>query len=460
MPQETADNEQVVFEWSEYIQRDILNRILTDKEFFVQSIPLIKPVYFANETHKTIVSISQRFFEKYNALISKEALVEEVKSSLRNRDELLSRVLAETSLIYDNFCQDNAERTRDYLLNEIVKFARAQAMKCAILKSVELLEQEDYEQIETTIKEALAVNINTDLGVNYFSDVEERYRRLLNNEEDEKFTTGWESCDRDLSGGLGRKEVGIVFANSGVGKSLYLGKVAIDNIVKGKKVLYLTCELFEDLVGMRLDSHLTMVPFNALTSHFQIVFERLGMLREHVGDALQIKWFPAGAADLNDFRAYISQLWAHRSFRPDLIIVDYIDEMRMPAGLDLYQGQMLTARLLRGLAGEMDVGVFTATQANRSGNSVRYITENEIGDSYGKIRSADAVWSINQTDQEKSVGVGRIFVVKHRNGNSRYQFPIEIDYNILKMKEISQEEYSNRTGRSVDTGEILSEENT
>ena len=167
------------------------------------------------------------------------------------------------------------------------------------------------------------------------------------------------------------------------------------------------------------------------------VAERLSIFRTNFPDSqLMIKEFPCGTATVNTMRALLVQLKNYEEFTPDVIIIDYLELLRPTReNQHEYLAQQRIAEELRGLAMEMKVLVWTATQTNRMGRSVKIITDAELGDSYGKIRTCDFAVSLNQNEQEFDEGKMRAYVVKSRNGRPRFSVPMEIDYHILRMRE-------------------------
>jgi replicative DNA helicase len=334
-------------------------------------------------------------------------------------------------------------------------------MKTAIIRSVDLLEARQYDQIEKLIRDALLVAPGEDLGINYFEDIDERYQRIISEMHGEKFTTCFETLDRDLMGGISRKEVAMIFAPSGVGKSVYLTMVAIANIAKGKNVLYISCEMSEDRVSMRADAMTTFVPISDLISKLPTVKERLETFSQECKGKLVIKEFPAGTPSINDMRAYANQLYNYTGFKPDVVILDYIDEIKCSKTLpNLHQEQQVSTRDFRAWMVMDNYAGYTATQANREGTQVKIIAEGQIGDSYGKIRIVDCLWSLNQNDEENTKGVARLYVVKNRNGKKKYIIFIKIDPYNLRMKEIKESEYEKIMGTRAPKAEILDENNS
>jgi len=444
------------FDISVDLQRDLLNLILTDRNFLINSLRLVNPEYFKDIAHKAICRTCQNHFNEYNSPITADVLTQELTESYRENRQL-PRMLAEADIISDR--TEQAYQNKEYYERIVSRFAKAQAMRMAIVNSVDLIDTGEYEKIEANIREALLVAPNVSLGINIFENVKERYRKILAEAEGEKYTTGWPTVDRDLNGGMGRKEIGLIFANSGVGKSLWLAKVGVENLIKGKRVLYISCEMSEERVAERIDSMITRIPINELIYKIPEVESRINELKKCLNTHIQVKEFPAGEATITDFKAYANQLYNYTGFRPDLVLLDYIDEVKCSnSRLSTYEGQYHTLREFRAWMQSEDLGGYTATQANRMGREVQVIDEGQIGDSYAKIRVTDLAWSLNQTDEEYGCNLARLFVVKHRGARGRYLIWVKIDPHTLKMSEITESEYESILGGPVPT-DVAGEEN-
>ena len=217
-------------------------------------------------------------------------------------------------------------------------------------------------------------------------------------------------------------------------------------MIEGRKVLYISLEMSEDKIAQRFDSIMTLVPqFKLKDPANQLtVKERLDMFQqEFPGSQLVIKEFPTGQASINTIRNLLVQLKNYDEFEPDLLIVDYLELLRPTREIQQeYHAQQKTAEELRGVAMEYNFLVWTATQTNRQGRMVKVITDAELGDSYGKIRTCDFALSLNQSEEEFDQGRMRAFVIKSRNGRPRFTVPMEIDYGVLRMSE-SEDTFAN-----------------
>jgi len=390
---------------------------------------MIKSEYFEYPSHSRFYSIVVGHYQKYKKLPVDDFILEEVKSLIPS-SESFSDHRDELKAI--NQVDEKSLDNEEYLLDLVESFAKEQSIKDAIMTSINLIKKKEYGEIEELVRGALSVTRNVDLGIDYFSNMEERWGKT---EEELKYTykTLFESMNESLEGGLGAKELAMVVAPPGVGKSLYLANQAARLSIDGHNVLYVTLEMSEDKVAQRLDSIFTNIKQSELKhrrSEIRYRFEKIEKKVENLG-RIRIKEFPTKRATINTLRSYLVQLRNYKNFVPDVIILDYLELLSTDSTMKEYQAQERLAQELRGLAIEYKCLVWTATQTNREGKKVNLITDTELADSYGKTRVCDLVFSVNQNELEFDRGEARIFVIKSRNGRARYVIPAKVDYSKL-----------------------------
>jgi replicative DNA helicase len=425
-----------MYEFSENIQRGILYLLKSDKDFYLQIVNLVQPNYFEFPVHGRIYSVVRDHYEKYKSLPNDDFIEQEIRDTKSEKESLHDYT---DELQYINRLDTSALDGSEYYLDLIESFAKREAMKDAIKQSLLLIKEDRMEETENLVRKALTVSRSVDVGQKYFSDTKDRWDRTYNAEEADKYKTMLPSLNRSLEGGLGEKELAMVIAPPGVGKSLWLVNQAVQSMIEGRKVLYVSLEMSEDKIAQRFDSVTTLIPQSQLKdpSAQLKVDERLSIFRTNFPDSrLVIKEFPTGTATVNSLRALLVQLKNYEDFTPEVIIIDYLELLRpVRENQHEYQAQQRIAEELRGLAMESKVLLWTATQTNRQGRAVKIITDAELGDSYGKIRTCDFAVSLNQSEEEFDNGTMRAYVVKSRNGRPRFTVPMTIDYNILRMAE-------------------------
>jgi|694.fasta_scaffold08002_1 replicative DNA helicase len=444
------------YSWDEDFQRHITSLLISDRQFLLQSIDIVKPNYFTNKAHAKICEIVFNFFKKYRILPRKDFLVSEIKTQLKD-NKALSFYLGEVNVLFDYF-QPGLE-AREYLQDKILCFAKIQSVKKAFQDSLKLIDkapesEETWSKVYDEMRTAMQTQQNFDLGMDYFKSLQERYaEKAETTDTQDRFIFGLPSIDSEIGGGgYSRGEIVSIIAGSGVGKSVMLACLAATNLCRGKKGVYITLELAEPKVADRMDAILTGLPVQNLLDNKDDIFKRLENLQNvdlnsEIGPLI-IKQFPAGTATVNTIRAYISQL-RFQGFDPDFVILDYVGEMALHPEMKTPESRERNVRELRGMAMEEKLFIATAMQPNRDGKKdgkgdKGRLDDDHLADSYGQIRPLDGCISLNQNDTEKFLGIGRGYVVKQRDGKSRYQIYLSFDKESLKIQEIHHNEYKLR----------------
>lgn len=425
----------MAYDFSENIQRSILYLLKSNRDFYLQIVNLVKPEYFEFPSHSKLFETVREHYEKYGKLPNDEFIVQDIKGKLTARESASDY---EDELLYINNLDLSATSNPEYMLDLVEKFAKKEAMKSAIAQSISLIKEDRVEEVEALVKKALLINRDINTGQNYFNSLKERWERIFNKKEENKYKTFLPAINKSLEGGMGCKELAMVVAPPGVGKSLFLVNQGVHSLMEGRKVLYISLEMSEDKIAQRFDSVMTLIPQFKLkdpTSQLSVK-ERLELFQKQFDGQLVIKEFPTGQASINTIRNLMVQLQNYEDFTPDLLIVDYLELMRPTRDVQQeYHAQQRVAEELRGLGMEYNMLIWTATQTNRQGRMVKVITDAELGDSYGKIRTCDFAMSLNQTEEEFDMGKMRAYVIKSRNGRPRFTVPMQIDYGTLRMAE-------------------------
>jgi len=329
----------------------------------------------------------------------------------------------------------------DWLLDEFESFSRHKALERAILKSADLIEAGDYGPVEKMIKDAVQVSLNKDMGTDYFEDPRARLEGLKNNNG--QISTGWPSIDKKLYGGFNRGELNIFCAGSGGGKSLFLANMGVNWALAGLNVLYLTFELSEPLVAMRIDSMLTGIGTREIFKNLEDVELKVKMMGKKAGN-IQIKYMPSGK-NCNDIRAYLKEYQVKKGHAPDVILIDYLDLM-MPLSIkvspsDLFVKDKYVSEEIRNLAMETRCVTVTASQLNRSAVEEIEFDHSHISGGLSKIMTADNVIGIFTSRAMKERGRYQIQFMKTRSSSGVGQkVDLEFDVDTLRINDLGEEE--------------------
>ena len=430
----------MAYEFSENIQRGILYLLKSSPDFFAQIVGLVKSEYFEYPVHSNIFEVVRDYHDKYDHLPTDEFILQEVKKVKKEREDLSDY---QDEIYGINALDTSALSNPEYFLDLVEDFARKEAMKSAISESIILLKEDRVGEIEHLVKQALTISRNVDTGQPYFDAVLDRWKREIDFSERDRYKTILPTINMSLEGGMSPKELAMVVAPPGVGKSLFLVNQGVTSMMEGRKVLYISLEMSEDKIAQRFDSVMTLIPQTKLREPAtQITLqERLKIFEEEFpGSDLVIKEFPTGCATVNDIKALLVQLKNYQDFIPDIILLDYLELLRPTREIQQeYLAQQRISEDLRGMAMQQNILVWTATQTNRMGSNIKLITDNELGDSYGKIRTCDFCLSLNQSREEFDNGRMRAYVIKSRNGRPRFIVPMDVDYGTLRMEEMGDE---------------------
>jgi len=433
-----------MYPFSSNVQRGIIYLLKSDHDFFTQISSLVKSEYFEYPTHARIYEAVVTHYDEYLSIPTDDFIVEDIRKDIGEEGRIsdFSEELEDINAI-----DPESVNNKEYILDLIEDFAKKEALKGAIKNSILHLKSENYGAIESNIREALTVSREVDVGQNYFSDIADRFKRLYELSEDQKdlFKTMIPTLNQAIEGGLQRKEIGMVVAPPGVGKSLYLANQCVQSLMENRKVLYISLEMSEDRVAQRLDSIASLIPQRIMKTNptsLLKVKERLNLFKEKFSNGdLVIKELPAGVTNVSNIRSLLNILRNHENFIPDVIIVDYIGLLKISdKNMAKYEAMEQTVTDLRGLAQEHSCVVWTATQTNRQGRNVRLITDSELGDSYGQIRPVDLAVSLNQNREEYDEGMMRLYAMKVRNGRAFFTVPLNINYSTLRIEEGEQDD--------------------
>lgn len=455
-----VDQELDQYNWEIDTQRDILSLLFKDKTFLLQSFDLVKPEYFRLDAHRMLANILFKFYDKYLFIPSRNQVIEELNNNLSNKkQDIINFYKAEVIKVLD--FSNPGINSREYYQDKILNFAKKSAIKIAFLKCSKLIsENKDdfgvWDNVEEVLRQALLVNRNFNLGLNYFETLEERYERTKNIiKVGEVFSSGFDGIDIALDmGGLTRGQMACYMGLSGTGKSWCLVNAAIKNLDRGKRVLYVSLEGSEDKTASRFDLHFAnpladndIISSNLINNEAFVINQIKSYINEQGfarNDMLMIKRFPSGSMGVSELKAYYQQLLLN-GFKPDLVIIDYIGEMKDIPGIKTYESRYRIIRDLRGFAVEENVCLFSALQANRKGKEVikefDVLDDASLSDSFDQVKPLDALWTINRNPVEDSAGLARIFVSKHRDGSDKFMIYTIFNKKNLKFYEISKSRY-------------------
>ena len=321
----------------------------------------------------------------------------------------------------------------DWLLQDFETFTRHKGLERAILKSADLLEKGEYGPVEDLVKQAVQIGLNKDMGTDYFADP--RARLLKIKDKNGQMKTGWDTVDKKLFGGMNRGELNIFAGGSGAGKSLFLANLGVNWALQGYNVVYLTLELSEELVSMRVDSMMTEIPTRDVFKQIDEVEMRVKVIGKKSG-TYQVKYMPSGKT-ANDVRSYLKEYEIKLGRKVDILLVDYLDLLmpisRKISAENLFIKDKFVSEELRNLAVEKNCVLVTAAQLNRGAVEEVEFDHSHISGGLSKIQTADNVFGIFTSRAMRERGKYQIQLMKTRSSSGVGQ-KIDLDFNIDTLR--------------------------
>jgi replicative DNA helicase len=398
----------------------ILRNFLHNEQYTRKVIPFVKAEYFEDTNQKIVFEEILRFIQEYNQLATKEVLCIEVEKRKDINDDSFKEIV---HLIE---CFDDVPVEFEWLVNTTEKWCRDRAIYLALMESIHIAdgkdEKKNRDSIPSILSDALAVSFDAHVGHDYLQDYEKRYESY--HKKEEKIEFDLEYFNKITKGGLPNKTLNIALAGTGVGKSLFMCHVASSALLQGRNVLYITLEMAEERIAERIDANLLNVPIQDIAELPKQMFEnKVTNLAKKTQGTLIIKEYPTASAHSGHFKALLNELALKKSFRPDIIFIDYLNicsssRFRGGGNVNSYTLVKSIAEELRGLAVEFSVPIVSATQTTRSGYGNSDVELTDTSESFGLPATADLMFALISTEELE--GLGQILVKQLKN---RYNDP-------------------------------------
>ena len=404
----------------EQIEFLILKNLIHNEKYLRKSIPFIKSEYFEDPHQKMVYEEIFSFVEKYNELPTKEVLTIEVEK----RDDINEDSFKSVTHLIS--CLDESPVENEWLVDTTEKWCRDRAIYLALLDSIAIADGKDDKKgrdaIPSILSDALAVSFDNHIGHDYLQDYEERYE--FYHQKEEKIPFDLEFFNKITKGGLPNKTLNIALAGTGVGKSLFMCHVASSCLLQDKNVLYITMEMAEEKIAERIDANLLNVGIQDIVDLPKPMFStKVNNITKKTMGSLVIKEYPTASAHSGHFKALLTELSLKKSFKPDIIFVDYLNicassRYRANANVNSYSYIKAIAEELRGLAVETNVPIVSATQTTRSGYGSSDVELTDTSESFGLPATADLMFALISTEELE--GLNQILVKQLKN---RYNDP-------------------------------------
>ena len=426
----------------ERVETTILRSLAFNEEYSRKVLPFLRIEYFTEYTERVVFEEIGKFIFNYNKLPTQEILRVEVD----NRTDLNENSYKEVTE-YVSQLDDSILDTK-WLTDTTEKWCRDKAIYLALMESISIVDGNDDKKtkdaIPSILSDALAVGFDSNVGHDYLNDYEERFDFYRKTEERIPFDL--EFFNKITKGGLVNKSLNIALAGTGVGKSLFMCHMAAASLQQGKNVLYITMEMAEEKIAERIDANLLNVNIQEIPNLPRQIFEtKISKLAEKTKGSLIIKEYPTASAHSGHFKSLLNELALKKSFRPDIIFVDYLNicassRYRGGGAVNSYTIVKSIAEELRGLACEAKVPIVSATQTTRSGFASSDIDLTDTSESFGLPATADLMFALISTEELEQLGQIMVKQLKNRynDGNVNKRFVLGIDRAKMRLYDCEQ----------------------
>ncbi len=429
------------------IENVILQNLANDDEFMRKVIPFLKRDYFLDNTDKILYDKIKSFIDEYNSIPSKDALT----IAAQNDKSLSEDQYKEVVEAIHNL--DPTEHNKDWLYKETEKFCKDKAIYNAILSSIAIIDGRDKGKSEDGIpqllQDALGVCFDNNVGHDYIDSADKRYEYYHRVETRIPFDLDY--FNKITNGGMPNKTLNVCLAGTGVGKSLFMCHVAASVLAQNKNVLYITLEMAEERIAERIDANLMNITMDQLKDLPKAIFDsRIEKIRGKTEGTLIIKEYPTTGAHTGHFKALLNELQLKKQFKPDVIIIDYLNicaSSRFKAGSNINSYTLIKsiAEELRGLAVEENVPILSATQTTRSGYGNTDVELTDTSESFGLPATVDFMFALISTEELEQMNQIMVKQLKNRyNDPTLYKrFVIGVDRAKMKLYDLEQSAQKN-----------------
>ncbi len=437
----------------ERIETTILRNLIFNEDYSRKVIPFIQPDYFEKRSEKIIFEEIVKFIVKYGSAITIEALSIEIES----RTDITESEVKEVRDI--NSSLNDSPVDNQWILDTTEKWCRDRAIYLALMESIHIAdgdnEKKNRDAIPSILSDALAVSFDNNIGHDYLNNYQERYEYY--HKKEDKIPFDLDFFNKITKGGLPNKTLNIALAGTGVGKSLFMCHVASSVLLQGKNVLYITLEMAEEKIAERIDANLLNVPIQQLSELPKGSFEnKVTSLAKKTQGSLIIKEYPTASAHSGHFKALLNELALKKSFRPDIIFIDYLNicassRHKSNSSINSYSYIKSIAEELRGLAVEFNVPICSATQTTRGGFGSSDVELTDTSESFGLPATADLMFALISTEELEGLNQIMVKQLKNRyNDPTIYKrFVIGIDRSKMRLYDVEQ----SAQGEILDSGQ-------
>jgi replicative DNA helicase len=426
------------------IERTALTQLVTNELYARKVLPFIKGDYFSDKTERTVFEEIAKFVDKYNKIPTQTSLEIEVQGRKDLNEHEYSKVVEVIKTL------ESTDVDFDWLVDTTEKFCKDRAVYNAIVEGIQIIDGKDKSRdagaIPSILTDALAVGFDNSVGHDYLEDAQSRFEYYHTVEK--KIPFDLDFFNRITKGGLPPKTLNIALAGTGVGKSLFMCHMAANCLSQGKNVLYITLEMAEERIAERIDANLMGVSMEDLHDLPKQMFDsKIDFINKNTSGTLIVKEYPTASAHSAHFRGLIKELAIKKSFKPDIIFIDYLNicgssRFKGAANINSYTMIKSIAEELRGLAVETNVPIMSATQTTRSGFSNSDVGLEDTAESFGLPATADLMFALISNEELDALNQIAVKQLKNRYNDptTNKRFCIGIDRAKMRLFDLTLEE--------------------
>ncbi len=423
------------------LQREVLAGLLRDAKFAARFILNLSEDNFENPIYRTIFSIAKTFYIRQLRIIPKQVLERELSTFLTNNDKIIpyphNFFWRELNRLY----AVSLDQIRDYLTEKLTNLLLKGQLSKLSERSLEEARKEEprLDLIDREISRLYEICSGVSVRERGEFLLQQASARIRRAPYEDKVPTGLRVCDTILGGGLGKGEMGVVLAPTGYGKSFWLVTIGANAVRRQKKVIHVTLEMSKEKVIERYETHLTRITKERLVESENDVIRKLSRLRRLLspGDVYVIH-FPMRSITVEELRVVINQISFVEEFFPDLIIIDYGDVIKPRESRNAQRYELLGEiyEKLVALAHELNVPLWTGSQARRISVNKEFVTVADMAESFAKAQVADVIIAICRTREEEMTHRGRFYFAKVRDNPGKQVVPFVDRFEIARFEEI------------------------
>ena len=428
------------------LEKTILSNLIHSEDYCRKVVPFLKTEYFSDNFERIVAQELLTFFTEYNKPASLEILAIQIGKRKLHKDQIesIEKYINDLDFITEN---------QEWLYKNTEAFCKKQAVYNAIINSFEIIEGKNdtltEDAIPSLLSDALSVSFDKSVGHDYLEDFAERYE--FYNRKEEKLSFDLDLFNKITKGGLSRKTLNVILAGTGVGKSLFMCHFAASILTQAKNVLYITMEMAEERIAERIDANLLNMTMDELSKVDKDIYEtRIGKLIKKTNGKLIIKEYPTASAHAGHFRALLEELKLKRDFKPDIVIIDYLNicassRIKHGSGVNSYTYIKSIAEELRGLGVEYNVPILSATQTTRGGYDNTDVDITDTSESFGLPATVDLMFALISTEELENLNQIMVKQLKNRYNDISYykRFVVGVDRARMKLYDVEDSAQKN-----------------